>query len=105
DHPQESYEGLPHGSPRKGRTVQFNAERFFYRAREIRDRARLINERIQPDLVLCLHFNAEGWGDPAYPNFVGNNHLHLLCNGAYSRSEFGLDDVRFEMMLRLLARV
>jgi N-acetylmuramoyl-L-alanine amidase len=39
--------------------IRRTAERFFYRTAEIRARAELVNETLKPDLVLCLHFNAE----------------------------------------------
>ena len=32
------------------------------------------------------------------------NHLHLLVNGNYSASELQNDDVRFEMLFKLLSR-
>ncbi len=76
----------------------------FYRVSEIRDRAKIVNEKIRPDLTLCLHFNAEAWGDPAHPEFVPRNHLHILLNGCYSAGELRHDDVRFDMLLKLLGR-
>src|SRR5256885_4782627 len=76
----------------------------FYRYSEIRRRAVLVNSKLHPDLVLCLHFNAEGWGDPANPTLIDNNHLHLLVNGSYVQEELELDDERFEMIRRLLSR-
>ena len=51
-----------------------------------------MNYRLQPDLVLCLHFNAEPWGDPNHPTLVTKNHLHLLVNGSYLPAELELDD-------------
>ncbi|MEM0896356.1 MAG: hypothetical protein AAGJ79_05670 [Verrucomicrobiota bacterium] len=78
------------------------AERLFYRAAEIRQRATILNERLQPDLVVCLHFNAEAWGNPNKPAFVPRNHLHFLINGTYSAGELRLHDQRYEMLLRLL---
>ncbi len=84
------------------RTLQWQQEKYFYRLSEIRHRAAMINDRYRPDLVLCLHFNAEAWGDPKDPRFVPRNHFHLLVNGAYSIPELGRDDERFEMLLRLL---
>jgi hypothetical protein len=101
--PERSYEKLTASAKRF--TVQWQSELLFYRAREIRDRAMRINEDFKPDLVLCLHFNAEGWGDPANPTFVPNNHVHVLCNGTYSLGEFATDDIRCEMLLRLLQRI
>jgi hypothetical protein len=59
---------------------------------------------LHPDLVLCLHFNAEGWGDPNNPTLIDQNHLHLLVNGSYLKEELELDDERFEMVRRLLSR-
>ncbi len=63
-----------------------------------------MNEKIKPDLVLCLHFNAEAWDDPTKPTLVDHNHLHLLVNGSYLPPEIEFDDVRFEMLQRLLSR-
>jgi hypothetical protein len=54
--------------------------------------------------VLCLHFNAEGWGDPNSPTLTDINHLHLPVNGSYLKEELEFDDERFEMMRRLLSR-
>ena len=86
------------------KTLKFERDRLFYRKQEIRTRAWLINDVYQPDLVLCLHFNAEGWGNPRKPTFVSANHLHLLINGTYSMSEVRLHDQCFEMLLRILQR-
>ncbi len=102
DPPRESYEDLPRWSPDKRLTVQWQSEVFFYRAREIRDRARIINRKIKPDLVLCLHFNAEKWGDPRNPTLIDKNHFHVLLNGTYSLEELSRDDIRFEMLLRIV---
>ena len=80
------------------------AERLFYRTAEIRARADLVNQVIKPDLVLCLHFNAEGWGDPNTPTLIDRTHLHLLLNGAYTDEEIKLADQRFAMLQKLLQR-
>lgn len=71
---------------------------------EIRARADLLNESIQPDIALCLHFNASPWVSRR-PSFRSPNHLHLLINGCYSEGEIREDDTRFEMILRILQRV
>ena len=63
-----------------------------------------MNNQLHPDLVVCLHFNAEGWGDPSNPTLTDINHLHLLVNGSYLQDELDLDDERFEMIRRLLSR-
>lgn len=78
------------------------AERLFYRAAEIRARARKVNDELKPDLVLCLHLNAEAWGIPGTPTLVDRNHFHILVNGAYTDGEVALADQRFEMLHRLL---
>jgi len=85
-----------------GERLQKEAERLFYRVGEIRNRARFVNERIRPDLVVCLHFNAEEWGDPARPTLTDKNHLHLLLSGAMSREELAHEDERYTMLVKLL---
>ncbi len=89
--------------PQRAFSVLWNAENLFTRA-DIRARAQRINTVLHPDLVLCLHYNAEAWGDPAAPALVPRSHLHLLVNGCYEPDEIARDDVRFEMLLRLLER-
>lgn len=90
--------------PLREQTVRWQSEMLFYRTSEIRERARLVNARLRPDLVLCLHFNAEAWGDERNPTLTDKNHLHLLVNGSYLPAELEADDVRFEMLRRLLSR-
>ncbi len=82
--------------------ISKDAERLFYRVAEIRERAHRVNDQIRPDLVLCLHFNAEPWGNPQEPTLVEANHLHLIVNGAYQAAELRNDDVRFAMLIKLL---
>jgi len=89
----------------RSHTVPWQSEKLFYRTHEIRTRAWLVNAVIEPDVVVCLHFNAEAWGNPARPQFVPRNHLHLLVNGTYSAAEMRLHDQRFDMVSRLLSRV
>lgn len=84
------------------RDIESLSERLFYRTAEIRTRAKMVNETIHPDLVVCLHFNAESWGDPADPQLTDANHFHIILNGAYTASEIAHDDERFEMLLKLL---
>ena len=100
-HPPNLYDGPL--DPNRPSSVLWNAENLFTRA-DIRARARRVNADLRPDLVLCLHYNAEAWGDPAAPALVPRNHLHLLVNGCYEPDEIARDDVRCEMLWRLLAR-
>ncbi|MEM6911878.1 MAG: hypothetical protein AAF555_09900 [Verrucomicrobiota bacterium] len=82
--------------------LQKFSERLFYLASEIRARADLVNRLLQPDLVVCLHYNAEAWGNPSQPELVSNNHLHVLVNGCFTDGEFAKDDQLFELLDRLL---
>ena len=102
--PQPRTDVLDPSDTEKEQTIRWQSEILFYRYSEIRRRAVLVNTKLHPDLVLCLHFNAEGWGDPKNPTLIDNNHLHLLVNGSYLESELELDDERFEMLRRLLSR-
>ena len=87
-----------------GQLVGTTADRLFYLSSEIRTRANKVNEAEQPDLVLCLHFNAEPWRNPYRPTFTSKNHTHILINGCYSSSEISEDDTRHEMIRRILQR-
>lgn len=80
------------------------AERLFYRTAEIQARAKLVNETLKPDLVLCLHFNADPWGDSDNPTLVDRSHLHLLLNGGYTDDEVPFADQRFALLDKLLQR-
>jgi N-acetylmuramoyl-L-alanine amidase len=102
--PQPRPDVLDPKDPEKEKTIRWQSEMLFYRYSEIRRRAVLVNTKLHPDLVICLHFNAEGWGDPSNPTLIDNNHLHLLVNGSYLQDELDLDDERFEMIRRLLSR-
>jgi hypothetical protein len=99
--PRENYEGM--NDPGRGLTVQAQSELLFYRISEIRQRAALVNTQAKPDLVVCLHFNAESWGDPLHPDFVPRNHLHVIVNGCFSAGELHFDDQRLEMVENLLS--
>jgi len=76
----------------------FGDPRLFYRTSEIRARANLVNESIQPDLVLCLHFNGSASKIPELAQ-----HFHLILNGTYTASELAHEDERFQMLQRLLS--
>ena len=102
--PQPRADVLDTNDPAKEQTIRWQSEILFYRYSEIRRRAARVNFKLHPDLVLCLHFNAEGWGDPKSPTLTDMNHLHLLVNGSYLAEELEFDDERFEMTRRLLSR-
>ena len=97
---RENYDGPR--DPLKMSTVQGHAEKLFYRVAEIRERARRVNEKLRPDLAVCVHFNADDWSDPENPVFTERNDLHVLVSGCFSAGELRYDDERLEMLLRLL---
>ena len=97
---RENYDGPR--DPLKAHTVQWQAEKLFYRVSEIRERARLVNEKLRPDLVVCVHFNADDWMDSEAPVFTQRNDLHTLIHGCMSAGELRFDDQRFEMLTKLL---
>ena len=93
---------LSRGQNAEGLALKRESELLFYRKHEIRRRAHIINNTIKPDLTICVHFNAEAWGNPNRPKLINRNHLHLLVNGNYSSNEFRLEDNRFHLFKRLL---
>lgn len=99
---RENYDGPR--DPLKMNTVQWQAEKLFYRVAEIRARARRVNEKLRPDLTVCVHFNADDWSDAENAVFTERNDLHVLVNGCLSAGELRFDDERLEMLLRLLSR-
>ncbi|MEJ6580938.1 MAG: N-acetylmuramoyl-L-alanine amidase [Akkermansiaceae bacterium] len=78
----------------------FNNPVLFYRTSEIRARARLVNETIQPDLVLCLHYNGTASKTP-----IPGQHFHIILNGTYAPGELANEDERFGMLQRILSGV
>ena len=61
---------------------------------------------MKPDLVLCLHFNAEHWGnDPSNPLFSNRNHFHMILHGSYMDGEIAHEDERLELMHKVFQRV
>ncbi|MFN5959932.1 MAG: hypothetical protein ACK5CW_00465 [Verrucomicrobiota bacterium] len=81
------------------------AERLFYRTAEIRARGHRVNAELKPDLVVCLHFNADSWGNPSSPTLATTNHLHLIAHGCLLPGELTLDDQRLESLLRIVQRI
>lgn len=101
--PADRYDGLT-GDARIV-TVQWQSEKLFYRVSEIHERAKKVNQMLKPDLVLCLHFNAEAWGDATQPQFSPANHMHVMINGCYAPEELEEEDVRFGLFWRLFSRM
>ena len=54
---------------------------------EIAERARLVNEVIQPDALISLHINAAAWPDGDTEQVVDSDHAHVLIFGCLSEAE------------------
>ena len=83
-------------------SVKREAQKLFYRNGEIRARADVINNELKPDLVLCIHFNADPQTDPDRPELFKEEHFHMILNGAYTKSEMAHDDERFKCVLKIV---
>jgi N-acetylmuramoyl-L-alanine amidase len=83
------------------RLIRWNAELLFYRSAEIQARARRLNEQLQPDLTLCIHFNAAPWPGGKV-RLTSANRLVLFAHGSYTADEIAYDDQKFHLMRKLL---
>jgi N-acetylmuramoyl-L-alanine amidase len=83
------------------RLIRWNAELLFYRSAEISARARRVNEELQPDLTLCIHFNAAPWPGGRI-RLTSANKLVLFAHGSYTAEELVFDDQKFRLMRKLL---
>lgn len=77
-----------------------NRERQFYRTDEIAARANLINHEIKPDLTLCIHFNATGFGDEK--KLYDENGLAFFVHGNYRPDELEDDAQKYFLLSKLL---
>ena len=84
--------------------VRRRGEILFFRSSEIMARALKVNEKLKPDLVVCIHLNAAPWPNPEKNSLVERNDYHVLTNGAYLGGEIALDNQRLEMLVKLLNR-
>ncbi len=91
------------GASGREELIRDRSELLFYRVSEIQARADLLAE-INPDLVICIHFNAAPWPDEEKRDLVDRNDHHALVNGCYMGGEMAYDDQRYELMFRLLNR-
>ena len=86
------------------RKVRERAELLFFRVSEIQERAKIVNQRIRPDLTLAVHFNVSPWPDNSGKNLPLGNHAHVIVNGTYTANELALDDLRLQLFRKLLSR-
>jgi N-acetylmuramoyl-L-alanine amidase len=85
------------------RMISNEAALLFYRVAEIRARAEIVNKQ-HPDLTICVHYNADDWGDPNNPSLVGRSRLVIFINGSYEKSELMDDDIKYDLLRKLLDR-
>lgn len=77
-------------------------EQLFYRGAEILARANLVNDRHQPDLTVCLHFNAVEWNEHA--DLVDDNRVVVFIHGNYLSDELTEDAQKQRLFYKLLER-
>ncbi len=82
--------------------VRKRAEVLFYRSSEIAARANLLNEKIKPDLTICLHVNAVEWDE--CNDLVDDNRLVVFVHGNYLASELKDDDQKLRLMEKIPER-
>ncbi len=82
--------------------VRKRQELLFYRSAEIFARARRINDEFNPDLTICIHFNAVDWNE--CHDLVDDNRLVVFVHGNYLDSELADEDQRFRLFAKLLER-
>jgi len=85
--------------------IDNEAALLFYRVAEIRARGDVVN-RQHPDLTICVHYNADDWGDDPehHPILTERSRLVIFTNGAYEKSELAYDDYKYDMLRKLLDR-
>jgi len=85
------------------RMIDNEAALLFYRVAEIRARAEIVNKQ-HPDLTICVHYNADDWGNPDRPTLTARSRLVIFVNGAYEKSELAYDDMKYDLLRKLLDR-
>jgi len=83
--------------------IDNEAALLFYRVAEIRARGDVVNQQ-HPDLTICVHYNADDWGDPNHPTLTEHSRLVIFTNGAYEKSELAYDDYKYDLLRKLLDR-
>jgi N-acetylmuramoyl-L-alanine amidase len=86
--------------------INNEAALLFYRVAEIRARAEVVNA-LHPDLTICVHYNADDWGDDPehHPILTAQSRLIIFANGAYaSKAELPYDDCKYDLLRKLLDR-
>ena len=95
--------GAKHSSGASAARIDNEAALLFYRVAEIRARGDLVNKQ-HPDLTICVHYNADDWGNPDHPTIAGTSRLVIFINGSYEKSELVYDDYKYDLLRKLLDR-
>lgn len=82
------------------RALEWRKEFLFYRVSEVQARARRVAE-LQPDLTICLHYNAAPWR--GRPRLFRVNKLVVFVQGSYMKEELEEEDQRYFLIRNLLA--
>jgi len=80
--------------------IRKQAEKLFYRNSEIAARARLLNEKIRPDITICLHFNAVAWDE--CQSLVDDDRLVVFVHGNYLAQELKDDEQKLRLFTKIL---
>jgi hypothetical protein len=64
-----------------------------------------VNQEWKPDLVICIHFDAEEWGDPKRPTLLPSNRVHMLISGKFNKNELKKEADRYAMLRKLLGQM
>jgi len=83
------------------RAHALRANMLFYRGAEISARAARVRQ-YQPDVTLCIHYNAAPWGRFSRPRLFNANKLVVFVHGAYTRSELADEAQRYHLFHKLL---
>ena len=68
---------------------------------EIAERARLVNEVIQPNALISLHINAAAWPDETAKQLVDSDHAHVLIFGCLSEAELASPQQQLRLARKL----
>ena len=82
------------------RAVQRRAVRLSIVIGELAERARIVNEAIQPDALLSLHINAAPWPEEGQV-LVDSNHTHVLVFGCLSADEISIPRQRERLWFKM----
>lgn len=91
-------------TPPPGNTIslqEYRASALFYRNAEIFARAKKVG-KFEPDLTLCVHYNAAPWRSFGDFRFVDSSRLVVYVNGAYTANELEYEDQKFCLLSKIL---